>query len=479
MVQIYSLRKIGFLVALFGLLFWVDVGLEIEKTTLFHDNSFPILQILELLQWLLATHIVSRLIRYSLQDYKNAENQNVFPPILFHFISAILYLIAIVIVANRVFEKEITTILATSGVISIVVGFALRDIFVDFFSGIAINLDGSLRVGNFICVTGKRGDKVEGRLVNISWRTTHLVSVENETIIIPNSELGHSVVVNRSVPTNSIEKSIEIPFPSKVDLSFITGVISHAMEHLYLKNLIVKESSYHIRISSLNENGATVKIIYQYDPCSFTPSAVTHNVLKYVDQHLKFSGIEHTQPQLLKINEEEKVETPKSIDSKSFGLFESIDLFSSLSKQELESLSKNAIKISTHKDELLINENSDDSSMYVIAKGVFAVCKDINQIPVEFRMLGPGSYFGEIALFTGAPRGASVLSKTDGLVFELKKSTVAILIKENEYFAKNLASIIHQRQMDTQGFVQGINDKKGELSREELNLFNKIRRYFN
>jgi small-conductance mechanosensitive channel len=73
-----------------------------------------------------------------------------------------------------VFEASITTFLAASGVAGLVLGFALRSMIADFFSGTALNLERSFSLGDHI----KLDTGVDGEVVEINWRTTVLKTAQ-------------------------------------------------------------------------------------------------------------------------------------------------------------------------------------------------------------------------------------------------------------------------------------------------------------
>ncbi|HUK06164.1 MAG TPA: mechanosensitive ion channel family protein, partial [Burkholderiales bacterium] len=75
-------------------------------------------------------------------------------------------------------------IIATSAVVTAVLAFAMQDTLGNVLGGLALQLDDSIRVGDWLKV-----DEVAGRVVDIGWRST-LVETRNwETVVIPNSQL--------------------------------------------------------------------------------------------------------------------------------------------------------------------------------------------------------------------------------------------------------------------------------------------------
>jgi small-conductance mechanosensitive channel len=85
---------------------------------------------------------------------------------------------------------------ATGGVVTAVIGFALQSTIANLFAGLALPLEGQLAIGDWIRV-GER----TGRIRQILWRSTMLVTKDGDTIIVPNNQLLTTDVTNYSRPT--------------------------------------------------------------------------------------------------------------------------------------------------------------------------------------------------------------------------------------------------------------------------------------
>ncbi len=64
--------------------------------------------------------------------------------------SFLLYVVILAAAINLVFRQSLTAILGASGVIGLVLGFALRGLVSDVFSGIALQLDRSIALGDWL-----------------------------------------------------------------------------------------------------------------------------------------------------------------------------------------------------------------------------------------------------------------------------------------------------------------------------------------
>ncbi len=113
-----------------------------------------------------------------------------------HFGAFIIYTLAFFGVIGFVFDQKITGLLATSGVLAMIIGLAIQMNISNIFSGIAINVEQPFRVGDWINV-GSIGD---AKVVDVNWRTTRLLTILNEVISVPNHTVAESMIRNYHYP---------------------------------------------------------------------------------------------------------------------------------------------------------------------------------------------------------------------------------------------------------------------------------------
>lgn len=128
------------------------------------------------------------------------------PPLLPAVAMTLVYLITGFVTLRLTFpEFDVAPLIATSAVTSLVLGLALQPILGNFFAGLVISAEKPFRLNDWIRV----GDQ-EGRVVAITWRTTHLRTRENDNILIPNSKLADERVLNYYRPHPSHMDRIKV-----------------------------------------------------------------------------------------------------------------------------------------------------------------------------------------------------------------------------------------------------------------------------
>lgn len=119
------------------------------------------------------------------------------PLLLVNIFTLVLSLVVLGWLLTTLFGVNLTHLLATSAVLSIVLGLALQDTLGNLFAGIALQFDKPFELGDWIEV--KNGsEKIAGQVQEISWRATLLLAITDELITIPNRTLAQWQIANFS-----------------------------------------------------------------------------------------------------------------------------------------------------------------------------------------------------------------------------------------------------------------------------------------
>ncbi|TMK27063.1 MAG: mechanosensitive ion channel, partial [Alphaproteobacteria bacterium] len=112
-------------------------------------------------------------------------------------LAGLIYLVALFAIVSYVFDVPIQGLLATSGVIAIILGLALQSTLGDVFSGIVLSFSRPYRPGDWISIDGG----TDGRVIEMNWRATHVLTARRDLAIVPNSTIAKSRIVNVSSPS--------------------------------------------------------------------------------------------------------------------------------------------------------------------------------------------------------------------------------------------------------------------------------------
>lgn len=111
----------------------------------------------------------------------------------------LVMLIGAIFLSFDVWSIDITPLLASAGIAGVVLGLAARETISNFFGSIALYADDAYQTGDYISLNN---GNVEGYVNDISIRSTQIVTLAGNKIIIPNSKLHNSIIENKSAPNN-------------------------------------------------------------------------------------------------------------------------------------------------------------------------------------------------------------------------------------------------------------------------------------
>jgi small-conductance mechanosensitive channel len=98
-------------------------------------------------------------------------------------LAGLVYLAAAFAIIAYVLDLPVQGLLATSGVIAIILGLALQSTLSDVFSGVVLNFSRPYRPGDWINLD----DGTPGRVIEMNWRATHVLTARRDLAIVPNS----------------------------------------------------------------------------------------------------------------------------------------------------------------------------------------------------------------------------------------------------------------------------------------------------
>jgi small-conductance mechanosensitive channel len=129
-------------------------------------------------------------------------------------VSIVIFVGAAIMVYTVVFGQSVVSIVATSGALTVVLGFALRELIMDFFAGIILSIERAFRIGDY-CQFHLGSQVVQGIIEEMNWRTVRVRDELGAVIVLPNNKISVQHLTNQS-----LAKHIEWTFRVYLDPSY-------------------------------------------------------------------------------------------------------------------------------------------------------------------------------------------------------------------------------------------------------------------
>jgi len=153
---------------------------------------------------------------------------------------------------------QITPLLASLGVAGIAIAFALQETLSNIFGGISVILDKNLYVGEVIDVGGDGLRK--GTVMDIGMRSTKIKTFDNEEMIIPNSQVANSVLINAAEPSKSVRVVIPFGVAYGSDPDKVKKLVRAALEK-YVPDML-KDPEPHIKFLEMGDSSLNFKAYF-------------------------------------------------------------------------------------------------------------------------------------------------------------------------------------------------------------------------
>ena len=131
-------------------------------------------------------------------------------------------------------------------------------------------------------------------------------------------------------------------------------------------------------------------------------------------------------------------------------LLASIPLFEGLAPDDLQALALNTVERHFNAGQVIFNQGDDSKAMYVIAEGhVNVYLPGEASRRLSLKDIARNEFFGELGLFDGKPRSASVLATTDVVLLELSRETLSGYIERRPRTALHILKMMAARLRET------------------------------
>ncbi|MDQ6861918.1 MAG: mechanosensitive ion channel family protein [Verrucomicrobiota bacterium] len=423
---------------------------------------------------LLSTGVLVALLDRFLWDYYfEKRRQTIIPRLLRDTVGSIIFLIALIIVLSVGYhaETQLKGLLAGSGVLAIIIGFAAQNFLSSVVAGMSLQLERPYKVGDWLKV-----GEVYGEVMEIHWGATKLRTSDDITLHIPNNEIVKHTITNLNYPTPlyamrlSIGADYAVP-PNRVKDALMraatnaVGVVVDPPPKVFLKDYADSAILYEIKFWMTNHARYT-------DICD----AIRTNAW----YEFKRRKINIPFPiRTLHLERKTRVSMEDAL-APARAMLRKEPLFSCLDEDQLNALLSKAEFNHFGRGEAVIEEGANGDSMFILLRGTAQVSVSKNGSRIRVGVLRQGDCFGEMSLLTGEPRTATVRAEKDCEVFEISKPVMADILRESPECLDQLSGLLAHRKMETEGILKEatVPQERADKEREYTASFVKRLRSF-
>lgn len=350
----------------------------------------------------------------------------------------ILYVIACMIILRQELNVDITSLVATSAILTAVVGLALQETLGNLFSGLALNIEKPYKIGDWVLF-----DKYRGQVRGISWRSTTVVTSENENIVVPNNVVSRSHIVNYSDPSTHIVSSINFGVSYDTPPNKMRDVV---FETLRANPEVLSAEEMECRLVDYADHAIKYEIRYWVDIKDDYESAdrIKSEIMTSLWYRLRRANIRIPYP--IRVQYQAREELRAEVVDKIDHALKAIELFTTLKPEERRMLAESIDRQEFEEGAIIVRQDDPGDCMYLIAEGNCAVhVIGPRGREIAIASLKAGEFFGEMSLMTGAARSATIKATSDAVLYRIEKGDMLALLEANPTITTTISEYLARR----------------------------------
>ena len=219
----WLIRAIAIITVLFAVecivLNWLDGQVDDEYIEL-------LILYLNLMWWIVPTLLLVEALEYFVWEPIARVNKRPIPSLVRRMVVGVIYSLAVICMIAYVFDRPIASLLGASGLLLTIIGLAIQINISNIFAGLAINLERTFSVGDYIEIVDQG---IKGTVSDINWRATYITSAGN-SIAVPNSAINNCTIINYMRPNAVSATSIPLTVGAEIPSAKVIAILQASIE---------------------------------------------------------------------------------------------------------------------------------------------------------------------------------------------------------------------------------------------------------
>ncbi len=191
------------------------------------------------------------------------KNNSDTPPVVVVMGRSLLYFAGAAFFYTQILGRDLLPVLATSSVVLTVVGLALRDLIFDAIAGIAIGMDGHVKLGNWVQIRA-RERIIHGQVTAWGWRQVTVRSRDNQIHFVPNSAFATQVLSNLTPEDGFVRLEVFFYAATRAPVADINEVLQERLPPLLQDKGFAIDWSRGLRVFEDRLEGEETRCVVQF-----------------------------------------------------------------------------------------------------------------------------------------------------------------------------------------------------------------------
>lgn len=397
------------------------------------------------------------------------------------FFGSALIILLFVLVSSAGYNLSI--LVPTSAVLTGVIGLAMQETLGNFISGVVLQIDRSVQVGDWIQM-----GTLSGRVSEIHWRYTSIETRNWETVVLPNNVLTQSQVVVQGRRSGKKEQwrrwvyfNVDYNYPPSKVIAVISEMLHKTSAEL---PQVADDPAPNCVMMDFSSSYARYAVRYWLTDLA-ADDPTDSEVRRRIYFALQRASIRLSMPaQSLYLNQSKdsatRLEESQQTIRERAAMLAKIELFHPLSNEEREYLASKLLYAPYTEGETITQQGSKAHWLYIIRQGTVKIELELpNQERKEIKRLSDGDFFGEIALLTGDLRSSTVTALSEVEAYRLDKHSFQEVVQNQSSMADFLAEILARRETEIEKLRESlVQDHQHKMQQKKERLLERISHFF-
>jgi small-conductance mechanosensitive channel len=359
-----------------------------------------------------------------------------------------------------------------SAVVTAVLGFALKDTLGNVFAGLAIHAEHPFEVGDWIQYDANQAHI--GRVVEINWRATKVITLDEAYVIIPNGQLAQASIRNFTKPEPWSRRSLFVVAPYDVSPQRVQQIILESIRGSFG---VLEKPPPSVVTNDFKERGIEYWVrlfTSDFDKRDRVDGMARDRIWYALARHGIEIPVATHQVRLTQLPAPAVEPPAKAVDRRVESL-RRIGLLAMLGPEQIGKLAEGNVERVYAAGEPVIRQDEPGDSLFVIMSGrVEVTVRRADSPPVRLAVLEAGDYFGEMSLMTGAARTATVTAIVETRLLEVGQESFREMLAAQPGLVGQLGAALQVRLRERAEAMAGA----GKPEPEAQDIFRRIREFF-
>ncbi len=402
------------------------------------------------------------------------------PRILRDLLVALAYVV-LGIVLLSIPHVDVTGIVATSAVLTAVIGLSFQDTLGNMMGGMALQLERAIGVGDWIRIDGH-----EGLVREVRWRHTAIETRNWDTIVIPNSVLMKSEVTvlgRRAGAPRQHRQWVHFNVDFRYSPSDVIAAVEPGLRVEPIPNIAAEPPPNCVCMDFKESYGSYAVRYWLTDMALDDPTnSIVRTRIYYA---LRRAGIPLSMPaQSIFMTEDDASRRERKDVEETKERVQAlgrVELFNSLTEEERNSLAPRLLYAPFARGEAMTRQGAEAHWLYLITKGEAEVRVSASgNLNERVATLHQGDVFGEMGMMTGEQRSATVIAVTNVECYRLDKEAFHEVLKQRPEIADDISILLANRRVELEAAREGLNEeaKRLRMRYHQNDLLRRIKNFF-